>query len=350
MTTSALQREVEHHPPRRAGAPVGRFHSVRGTGAGVAVLLVVTVLVAASGDPFGASYWLTTLMVVTFAVTWNLIGGLGGQHSFAHPMMFGLGAYAATAMLISVPGAPFWVDVLVGAAAATICSILLTPAFRARGPYFAILTLAASEGLRVAGNAFFPGGSSGQYVPIENSPTAQTALYWGIGITAVAIAVHFYFDQRPIGSALRMLAIDESAAAAIGVPTTRVKVIAFTAGAPMIGAFGAVYVASNTFIDPDTAFDLNFAVLAVLTTLLGGSGLLWGAVVGAIVWQALAQRIHDSGLPPGLSIIVNGLVLLLVILFMPQGLVGTAIRWLPEKLQTRLAARPSAWTRKVDAS
>ncbi|GAA1847904.1 branched-chain amino acid ABC transporter permease [Pseudonocardia ailaonensis] len=332
-----------------SGAPVGRFHSVRGLAVGCALLVVVTVVLALGDDSYGITFWRTILMTVTLAVTWNLIGGLAGQHSFAHPIMFGVGAYVGTAVLGAAPAMPLWIVVILGALAATAVSVLLTPAFRARGPYFAILTIAASEGLRVAGNAFFPGGSAGQYVPITASPSDSGLLVYAIVITLVAIVLHHVVDESPIGSGLRMLAIDESAAAAVGVPTTRLKVTAFVLGAPCVGAFGVVYMAGATFVDPNTVFNLNYAVLAVLTTLLGGVGLLWGAVFGAVVWQLVTKQLSDSIQNPGIATMVNGAALLVVILVLPGGIVGTALATLPARWRDRFPVPRPRWTRKAGA-
>jgi branched-chain amino acid transport system permease protein len=298
---------------------------------GTALIVIVSGVCVANGDLFYERLWLTILMTITYAVTWNLIGGLAGQHSFAHPVFFGVGAYVCATLIKHWPGAPVLVLMLAGGAAATLCAIVMGPCFRARGPFFAILTVAMAEGLRVAGNAFFPGGSSGQYIPISSSPSNGAAVWYALIVVVLAILAHFAFDRSAIGAGLRLIAVDEDAAAAIGVPTTRLKVTAFVAGAPFVGAIGVLFALSNTFIDPDTVFSLNIAILAVLTPLLGGIGLLWGAVTGAIVWEIISDRLGRAVTTPGLTLMVNGAVLVLVINFMPRGIFGTISRWVSRR-------------------
>jgi branched-chain amino acid transport system permease protein len=316
---------------RRTNLGFGQPRAWVGLLSGTALIVLVSVIAVANGDLFYERLWLTILMTITYAVTWNLIGGLAGQHSFAHPVFFGIGAYVCAALIKHWPGAPVIVLMLAGAAAATLCAFVMGPCFRARGPYFAILTVATAEGLRVAGNAWFPGGSSGQYIPITSSPSNSATVFYALIVVVLAILAHFAFDRSAIGAGLRMIAIDEDAAAAIGVPTTRLKITAFAAGAPFVGAIGVLFALSNTFIDPDTVFSLNIAILAVLTPLLGGIGLLWGAVTGAIIWEIISDRLGRSVSTPGVMLMVNGAVLVLVINFMPRGIFGTISRWLTKR-------------------
>lgn len=318
-----------------SAARIGRFHSPRVAGTLIVVLVAITVAAVASGQPYRVVQWQNILMAITFAVTWNLIGGLANQHSFAHPAMFGTGAYTGGAILIHRPDLPLIVPLLVGATAATLLALLLTSAFRAKGPYFAILTIAVAEGIRVGGNAFFPGGSAGQLIPFDAMPSDAVILGVACAITVGAIGVHIWIDQSSTGSALRMLADDEDAARAIGVPALRLKVLAFAIGGPFVGAFGALFAATNTFIDPNTVFGLNLAVLAILSTLLGGIGLLYGAVGGAVIWELLSSTLREHLSQPGISLMVNGAVLTIVIIVMPRGIVGTGLGWLSARSKQR---------------
>ncbi|MDX6242113.1 MAG: branched-chain amino acid transport system permease protein [Kribbellaceae bacterium] len=312
-------------------ARLGRFHSPGISVGLIGVLVAVTAVIVGQGDPYNVNLWQTILMAMTFAVTWNYIGGLANQHSFAHPALFGVGAYAGGLILIHHPGVPLAVCLAAGAAAATGLALIMTPAFRARGPYFAILTIAAAGGIRVTGNAFFPGGTSGRLIPFDALPSDGVALGVACGITIAAILVHIVIDQSSAGSALRMLAEDEDAARAIGVPTLRLKIMAFVLGGPFLGAFGALFAATSTFIDPNTVFSLNLAVIAVLSTLLGGTGLLWGAAGGAVIWQLLSTKLRGAIEEPGFVLMLNGAILIIVIILMPRGVIGTVLHRLSRR-------------------
>jgi branched-chain amino acid transport system permease protein len=284
------------------------------------------VLIVLSGRPDYAQLLLQLLLTATFSMTWNIIGGLGGQHSFAQPIFFGVGAYAGSLLLVHDANFPLPLAMLVGAAAATAFGFLLSPCFRASGPYFAILTVAVAEGLRVAMNSFGPGGTQGIYLPISASPPDSITLLFGAGVFVLAAAVFMLFQYSTVGVGLRMIDVDAEAASAIGVPIVRLKILALVAGAPFIGAFGPLFAASQTFIDPDSVFDLNLAVVAILATLLGGIGTYWGPIVGSLAWQALAYGLRHLIHDPGLILMINGAVLIAVIAFMPQGLTGFAYR------------------------
>jgi branched-chain amino acid transport system permease protein len=128
-----------------------------------------------------------------------------------------------------------------------------------------------------------------------------------------------------------MLAEDEDAARAIGVPTLRLKIMAFVLGGPFLGAFGALFAATSTFIDPNTVFSLNLAVIAVLSTLLGGTGLLWGAAGGAVIWQLLSTKLRGAIEEPGFVLMLNGAILIIVIILMPRGVIGTVLHRLSRR-------------------
>jgi branched-chain amino acid transport system permease protein len=264
----------------------------------------------------------TVAMTVVFAVSWNMIGGLAGQHSFAHPCLFGGGAYIGGLLLQHNGSLPLPVAVLAAAGGATVIALVLSPTLRVRGAYFAILTVAVSEGAGLLAVAYFPGGSSGLFLPIDSSPSAGTALLYALALVVLLLAAYQVLQNSRAGTALRMIRDDETGAAAVGVPVRRLKALAFVVGAPFVGAMGAIYGANATFIGPSDVFSLNIAVTAMLATLVGGVGLLWGALIGGVAWQLLLQ--YSTGITghPGASTILDGAVLLAVVLLMPRGLVG----------------------------
>lgn len=322
--------EAASPPVRPAGS--GGGHPGRGTTsrrlpgmswmAAALVTAAVTGLVVASGRPDYAHLLLQILLTVAFAVTWNIVGGLGGQHSFAQPIFFGAGAYFGALVLLRWPGCPIVVVMLGAAAVATVFAAILTPCFRARGPYFAILTVAVAEGLRTATNAFGPGRTTGLYLPISASPSDAETVVLAAAVVLLALLAFRLFERSTAGIGLRMIDVDEDAAAAVGVPTVRLKVLAFLAGAPFVGALGALFGASETFIDANTVFDINIAVTAILATLLGGIATFWGPVLGGVVWELLSHQIRIWLHQPGVTLMVYGVILLLVIDFMPRGLFG----------------------------
>jgi branched-chain amino acid transport system permease protein len=283
---------------------------------------------------------LQVLFTAILAMSWNSIGGLAGVYSFANPVFFGIGAYAAAIGLRDHPHISIGLEMLLGALAATGAGIVMTPAFRARTLYFAIMTVAIASGTLVAFEFYGPGTVNGLEGSFTASPSNGRALVLALGLLAIASLVFRVVQLSTMGKALRLIRVDEDAAAAIGVPTTRLKIWAFLLGAPTIGAAGALFMLSNAaFIDAPTAFDATNAIVPMLATLLGGLGTFGGPLIGSAAWQIGAFKIRQWVADPGIVQMVTGGVLMIVILKLPRGLVGA---WDGAKRIALLGARRGA--------
>ena len=288
------------------------------------------------GEAYVWSLMCLTLMWVGLAVSWNIISGYTGYVSLGHTAFFGMGAYVGS--LISVDlGVPWGLaaiaaGVVTAAVAVPIGFVLL----RLRGPFFAIGMLGLSEVFRVAANKLsrWTGGGAGLYL---ESGERIWLVYFGFLATALAaFLVTWVISARPYGRVLRAIRDDEEAAEVLGKRTTANKVTAFVISAFFPGVLGTVYAIFLSYIDPESAFTVEYNLVIVLMAVLGGAGTVLGPVIGAAVIGAMRETFWISF--PQLHLIVFGLAVVVLVLVWPDGVYPPLTR-LVTRLVTPLATR-----------
>jgi len=272
----------------------------------------------------------TVFMFVGLAAAWNLIGGYTGYACFGQVGFFGLGAYS-TAILMVHAHVSFWLSMAVATVIAALFAALVGwPLLRLKGHYFAVATLGVAEALRevVINLPKLTGGGAGITIPTFG-PDAPTPWLGNDGfyvlfliLAAVAVAVGGVVAVSRGGYALRGIHQDEDAAAAMGVNTTRAKTLTFAGSAALTGAIGAAYAFQQTTLFPDRPFDVNITVLMVVMVVLGGSGTVAGPVIGAVA-VAYGQEWLRQHITTGHALVL-GAVIILAVVFMPQGFVNYA--------------------------
>ena len=278
-----------------------------------------------------ATLFTLTLMMtsVGVAVNWNLTGGFTGYADFGHAVWFGIGAYT-TAMLMSlqINGPQLgWSPIPSIGLGAVVAGILAAAigrvTMRLKGPYFSIAMLgtfvAMREVVRVAG---VTGGGVGLTLP----PYLNRALFYYIQLVLVVGLVVFawWLRKTRFGTALLAIREDEIGAETRGINTTHLKVTIFSFAGFSTGLFGALWAYQNTFVDPDIAFFELRTVDAVLSTMLGGLGTVAGPVLGATVLYWLREVLWANLLD--YHLIVQGILLIVIVLFLPKGIVGLVDR------------------------
>jgi len=280
--------------------------------------------------------WLTFIMMALYAsllaLSWNMLGGYGGQFSFGHALFFGTGAYVQAMAQLTLGWNP-WVALVAAAGVSCIVAAFvgaLTFRYGLKGSYFALVTLAFAEVFRIlAVSVEFTGGGVGLMVPLResfaNMQFGSRKGYIGLvlGFVVVAMGVTAWLRHSRFGAQLQAVRDNEDAARAIGVDPWAVKLGAITLSAAFMGAGGAFYVQVFQYIDPSLAFGPATSVEALVAAIVGGMGTLWGPVLGAAVLHLLAELTRNLfGQLPGLNMIVYGSVLVLIVMFLPQGLSG----------------------------
>lgn len=282
---------------------------------------------------------------IILAVSLNLVNGHTGQFSLGHAGFMAIGAYASSAltlyqgepMLRAMGGgafannAVFAVALLVGGLAAAVVGLIVgVPSLRLRGDYLAIVTLGFGEIIRVIiQNTDAVGGPRGL-----NQIPGFTTLFWTFAIASVTIYVISSLVDSTYGRGFLAVRDDEIAAEAMGINTTKYKVLAFVVGAFFAGIAGALYAHYITFITPE-GFNFMKSVEVVVMVILGGMGNVFGVVLAAVLLTVLNEFLREF---EQYRMVVFSLLLILMMILRPQGLLG-AVRW---PLKGKLAKKAKA--------
>ncbi|AMN45302.1 branched-chain amino acid ABC transporter permease [Rhodoplanes sp. Z2-YC6860] len=296
----------------------------------VTTLLALVPLVTTSNDTL--NFLVMALLVALVGQGWNLLGGYGGQYSFGHAAFFGTGAYA-TAILQLRYGMNAWIAFgFAIAAGALVGAIIGALSFRSglKGSYFALVTLAFAEVLRIIASVTpVTGAGVGLLVKLDLRPEAfqfQSRLpFYLIALALVAISmivVRLIEDSR-FGAYLVAVRENEEAAKALGVNVVEVKLIAMTISAAITAAGGGFYAQYFLFVDSGIAYGPWISIEALLAPIIGGVGTVFGPLLGALVVKILGEAAKlVTGDAPGLDLVIYGGVLVLVVAFAPRGIVG----------------------------
>ena len=283
----------------------------------------------------------TILLAVTMAVSLNIIMGYTGYVSFGHVVFYGLGGYVGM-YLIGTWNAPLPIAVLGGGAAAAVLAFLLGKAIlRLRGAYFALATIGINEAVRTFVSNFKPfGGPTGielqfsVYKPYGGAAQALWLTYYVVvGIAVFAVIFSYYIKTSKFGLGLMSIREDEDAAEVMGIMTPNTKTLAFVFSAFLPGMLGVLFFFKNGNVEPADAFRLGFSIESLVMIMLGGQGTLLGPVIGAFGYQRLRGTLLTSSAMIGslplkdFQLVIAGLLMLIIILFIPAGLVG----WLRQR-------------------
>jgi branched-chain amino acid transport system permease protein len=277
--------------------------------------------------------FLSTVLVIALAAQgWNILGGYGGQFSFGHAAFFGTGAYAIALLQVRYGINP-WLGFLVAIAlSAALGWAIGALSFRARlrGSYFALVTLAFAEVLRILVNSStFTNGAQGVLIRLNvgvgNFQFAERAsFYWlALGFVVLALVITVAIERSRFGAYLVAVRENEDAARALGVDTLRVKLRAITLSAGMTGAAGALYAQKFLYIDANIAYGTWISVEALLAPIVGGLGTAFGPIVGAVTLLGLGELTKGiAGNIPGIDLVVFGVLLIVIVAFAPRGVMG----------------------------
>jgi branched-chain amino acid transport system permease protein len=265
---------------------------------------------------------------IIIAQGWNLVAGYTGQISLCQNAFFGLGAYTTGLIWVNdVTKTGYYFDpvvmVLSGLVPVILAVIIGIPLLsRLRGDYFALGTLGVQFIVLVLflkGGAFTR-GADGLHLP-STVFTSMKPYYWvGLFLALFSTAVVSFVTRSRIGLALRAIREDETSAAAHGVHILKYKIFAFAVGAFLAGVCGSLYAYYLFHINPDSVLNLNWLFYPILICVLGGNGTIIGPIIGAFFITALFSlgTVYMAQTHP----IVSGVLIILVMKFMPEGLIG----------------------------
>jgi branched-chain amino acid transport system permease protein len=271
------------------------------------------------------------LQYVVIATGWNILGGYAGYVNFGSGAFVGLGAYTAV-FLVNAAGASLWLQIAGAAAVGGLLGLAMGYlTLRIQGVYFSIATLALTVVVNtVIVNWSFVGGARGTTVlappPPAWFPDNVSYLCFVMLILAViAVAVARAIERSWIGRGLTALRADEKAAECAGVATLKLKLLAAAVSGAVIAVAGAPYPYYASYVDPEAAFSINYALDALAMPLIGGTRSWTGPLIGAILLSAIEQGATVM-IPATVNLLIVGLVLIGFVVAAPGGLLGLADR------------------------
>lgn len=258
-----------------------------------------------------------------FAISWDVLSGRTGYISFGHPFLIGIGAYT-TAILTKRFDVPVEASIPIAVAVTMVGGlIILLPALRIKGSYFALVTLAFMELMYQLVQVIRPdltGGTRG----MSGLPTLTRGAVNGFYMSSClmfAIALSAWLLMRTrLGTALSAIGMNEEAVAGSGLSVTKLKATAFLASAAIAGLGGAFYVHYLGSIAPRALFDINFVFTILVAALIGGAGTIIGPILGAFFLTFLLEYLRPL-LPGAERYLIYGLVALVLYMYQPKGLV-----------------------------
>lgn len=325
MTTQTRTEEATAAPARAGATPRWRAYLPWALG----LLLLLAALGLQSQLYSGQERTVAAIfMFVALAQAWNLIGGFAGYASFGQVVFFGIGGYF-TAVAMSHWHLSFWLSlVLSGVVAAVFGALIGIPLLRLKGHYFAIATLGVAEGMRevVTNLPDLTGGGAGITLPTVGKEA--TTAYLGndgfyllfLALAALSVLVAALVARNKFGFALKAIHQDEDAAAAMGINTTRTKVVTFALSGFLTGLVGATYAFQQVTIFPERLFDVDITVLMVVMVVIGGSGTVLGPLLGAVALQFLSEYLRQNY--TSIHTFLLGGIIILAVVLLPQGAVN----------------------------
>jgi|SRR5579872_2897387 len=282
-------------------------------------------------NSFIRDIWVLVAMWGAVATAWNLIGGYAGGLSLGHAAFFGIGAYTSSLLYLDYHLSP-WLGALVGGVAAMLSALVIGfITIRLRGPFFALATLAFAAILGIAATNLrsLTHGAEGMTIPFAPSLAhaifaSKLAYYYiALAVLVVYLALTWWISVSRFGYYLVAIRENEDAAQALGIDALRVKLAATLLSAFMTALVGSFYAQYRLFFEP-TIFATSLSTQIALFAIIGGLGTVWGPLIGAAILVPLAnelQSILGSSLP-GIDAFVYGALLVLAILFVPNGIIS----------------------------
>ena len=295
------------------------------------VLAVALVFPFVFPSSFMVNFGVLALFYAFIGQSWNISGGFAGQLSFGHVAFFGAGAYASTIVQMRLGLSP-WLGLpaaaLAGAVVGWVIGVL---SFRAglKGSYFALITLAFAEVLRIVSNSVsITGGGLGMLIPMKagaaNFQFAERSGFYFLilALTVLSIALAEWLKHSRFGAQLAAIRENEDAAMALGVNVFAEKVKVMLLSGAIGGLGGCFFAQYFLYIDPSIVFGTDKSVEMLLVSMIGGAGTVYGPLIGAVLLALVSDVTRVLTQIQGLSLVLYGALLVVIIAFLPNGLVA----------------------------
>ena len=344
-----------HHAPHEALIRVAsRARGWLSIGAVIAVGLVLTFAIE---ERYDLRVLTLVFLWATMGLAWNIISGYAGQISFGHQVFFGIGAYV-TVLLVVTTGLTPWLGMAVGVALAVLAAVLIgLPTFRLAGIYFGLATLAYPLIFRIVMDWL---GYQEVAIPMKRDHPGWFMQFTeprsfgllALGVLGATLLLSRAIETSRLGYRLRAIRENEQAAEAMGVDAFRGKMAAYMLSAVPAAVAGAVYIHAILFIvTPEAVFGLLVISQTLVVCLVGGTGTLWGPLIGAGIMVPVSEMLDASvgDRLPGIQGVVYGAALVLFMMYAPEGLYWRARQLLRTRGGRETTARPPITVTEEDA-
>ncbi len=279
---------------------------------------------------FMVNFGVLALFYAFIGQSWNISGGFAGQLSFGHVAFFGVGAYASTIVQLRLGLSP-WLGLPASAlAGALVGGIIAALSFRAglKGSYFALITLAFAEVLRIVANSIgITGGGLGMLIPMKAGAgnfqfADRSGFYFLIlALAVLSIALAEWLRRSRFGAQLAAIRENEDAARALGINVFAEKVKVLVLSGAMGGLGGCFFAQYFLYIDPTIVFGVDKSVEMLLVSMIGGAGTVYGPLVGSLLLALVSDVTRVLTQVQGLSLVLYGALLVVIIAYLPNGLI-----------------------------
>lgn len=321
---------------------------------------IVGLLLAPQGieNPYVLHIFILIFLNVSLGLAWNIIGGYAGQYSIGHAVFYGVGAYSVFILMSKYQISP-WLGLLAGMAFAVMVALVVgLICFRLRGPYFVLASISVGEIFHIAAMNLQDLTNGGQGILmsdlaplkmgewlITDFATKVPFYYMALALGLICLGVNYKVTRSKMGYYLKAIREDQDAAESLGISLPRYKNTALVLSAVLTSLAGGLSALYIGFIDPPTVLSIDISISIVLICIIGGIGTLLGPVVGAIIIVSLSEILRSNLIPAWLfqsglvnvestfgaflneqiahaHVLIYGVLVVLVILFMPEGVVG----------------------------
>lgn len=295
-------------------------------------LIILAIFPLVNKDQYFMHIAILILYYGLVSQAWNILSGYSGQFSFGHAAFFGTGAYASSILLTKFGVSP-WIGMFVGAIIAAMIGLFigyLSFRFKLRGVFFSLGTLAFAEIIRIIVQNFdIFNKTLGILIPLDPNPSmfqfsSRVTYYYIILIFTVLVTLLVYFISRSrLGYNLIAIRENEDAAQSLGVNAYKNKMIAIALSAGLTAIGGTFYAQYMLYIEPSTTFSNDVSINILLPAIIGGAGTVLGPIIGAFIIIPIGEiTTAFFGNFVGVNLMAYGLILILVMLYLPEGIVG----------------------------
>lgn len=266
-------------------------------------------------------YMFKIFLYITMGTMWNLMSGFTGMTSLGQQVFIGIAGYSV-AVMTSTYKMSMWMGLLVGAVIGVVFAFILSfVLFRMRGMYFAVATWLIAEAVKLWFTSWpYVKQGAGMTVAVKQIPKVRELYIYALTLMIIALVVVYILLRTKTGLGLTAMRDDADASSSVGVNIFKSKLMCYLICSLFIALCGGLFALQKGSVLPSSSFGIDWTVSMVFIVILGGVGTMAGPILGGIIYVILSEFLAHY---PGWSNIILGAIAILVIIFLPDGIIGT---------------------------